>query len=243
VAENVIINVMKKKITNLYFNFAYIMIRFLLVLSLLLSLLFLFSGCKDNTLINRIKNNVVKIKVLSINGDTWEGSGIFIQDNLIITAGHIVDGAEIIDIIFENEDCYKARNWYLEDVAITDLGFIDVNTPQKEKQIKFIDGEVGETVWALGNPFGMYPSLTKGIISNLSVVDEDYFFGNKLLLYTDCPVNPGNSGCPLYNKKGIVGICVGGIFGANDVGFCIPAKICQLSLEKYLATKKLQEAK
>lgn len=232
---------MKKKIINLHFNFTCII--FIIWFLLLILFLFLFFSCKGHAPIDYIKNNVVKIKVLSKNGNTWEGSGVFIQDNLIITAGHVVNDAEIIDIILENKDCYKARNWYLEDVAITDLGFIDVNTPQEEKQIKFINGKIGETVWALGNPFGMYPSLTKGIISNLSVVDEDYFFGSKLLLYIDCPINPGNSGCPLFNKKGIVGICVGRIFGANDVGFCIPAEICRLSLEKYLATKKLQEAK
>jgi len=189
---------------------------------------------------NLIRSNTVKIKVLDQDGEERQGTGIFIRDNLIITAGHMVDGAEVVDIILPNGDCYKGRSWYQEDIKIIDLGFIDVNTPQVEKAIRFVEGRTGDTVWALGNPFGAYPSLTKGIISNMAFEDQEYYFGTKLLILTDCPLNPGNSGSPLFSPKGIVGICVGRIPCANDFSFCVPARICRLSLQKYLAIKALE---
>lgn len=205
----------------------------------------------SNNTFNTIKQQTVKIKVLAKQSDEyrsneWQGSGIFISDNLILTAGHIVKNAEVIDVILPNGDCFKARNWYLEDESQTDLGFIDVNTPQKEKIVQLVDVKVGEAVWALGNPFGFYPSLTKGIISRLNLKGlednalQDNYFGSKGLILTDCPLNPGNSGCPLFNNRGIVGICVGGFPGANNVSFCIPAKVCLLSLNKCYATKALE---
>lgn len=79
----------------------------------------------------------------------------------------------------------------------------------------------GDTVYALGAPYLLPQTFTKGIIS---AVDRNIYLSYiDGLLQTDCPTNPGNSGCPMLNSSGeVIGILEAGIFGANDLGFLIP---------------------
>jgi len=183
---------------------------------------------------------VVKLEVQGEYGYFWQGTGFFIEDDLIATAGHMVDGANEIWVIWSDGKRHKAVNWYQEDSSLTDAGFIYIRTLEKEPIIKFADAIVGETVRMIGNPFGYYPVLTEGIISAINI-DED-FFGEKNLLLTDCPSNPGNSGSPLFNKDNeVLGILVGGIYASDGTGFAVPAHICELSLAKYKAIVALWE--
>jgi serine protease Do len=186
-----------------------------------------------------IFDSVVKIEVVGADGD-WQGSGVFVEDNLILTAGHMVEGAELIDITLKSGEVVYGKSWYLEDPNLTDLGIIVVDTKNVEPTIKFSDAKIGESVDAIGNPFGYYPYVTRGIVSALNV-DED-FFGCKNLLMVDCPLNPGNSGCGLFNNRNeLIGIAVGGIPYSDGIGFVVPAKICEAVLEKYLAIRYLEE--
>jgi serine protease Do len=185
-----------------------------------------------------IFDSVVKIEVIGIDGK-WRGSGIFIRDNIILTAGHMVNGVELIDITLKSGEVVYGKSWYFEDPNLTDLGIIVVDTKNVEPTIKFSDAKIGESVDAIGNPFGYYPYVTRGIVSALSV-NED-FFGCKNLLMVDCPLNPGNSGCPIINfRDELVGIAVGGMSYSDGIGFVVPAKICEAVLEKYLAIQELE---
>jgi len=153
----------------------------------------------------------------------------------------MVEDANEIWVTWSDGKRHKAVSWYQENASLTDAGFIYIRTLKKEPVIKFANATVGETVRIWGNPFGYYPVLTEGVISALNV-DED-FFGEKNLLLTDCPSNPGNSGSPLLNKNNeVLGILVGGIYASDGMGFCTPAKICELSLAKYKAIQALLEA-
>ena len=182
---------------------------------------------------------VVKIKVESDYGK-WEGSGVFIADDLILTAGHIVEDANTIWIIWPDGRKRWTVDWYQETEA--DLGIIHVKTYEKEPTAKFNDAMVGETVKAIGYPYYYYPVLTQGIISAIDV--EDDHLGGKNVFITDCPLVPGNSGCPIFDtNNNILGICSWQISNKKSMSFCVPAKICQLVIGKYQAIKNLEGAK
>jgi len=130
-------------------------------------------------------------------------------------------------------------SWYKESEA--DLGLIYIRTLEKELVAKFDDAIVGETVWAIGNPYAYFPVMTRGIISAVNV--EDDFVKGKNVFITDCPLVPGNSGSPIFDgDNNILGICSWHIPNEEGMNFCIPAKICQLMLNKYLAIQELKEA-
>lgn len=191
--------------------------------------------------------NVVQIKVISTEIDwytgelaEWQGTGVFIKDDLILTAGHVVEDASSITVVLSNGEEYFGNNWYQEIEA--DLGIIVVYTPKKELGLTFDDAVVGETVWALGNPYGVFPVLTKGIVSAINMSDS--FSNTKSMLISDVAANSGNSGCPLVNQSGeIVGIFVWHYtFPATEgMNYFVRAEVCELMLNKYYAIKALEE--
>lgn len=183
---------------------------------------------------------VVKIEVESVYGRNWQGSGVFVNDDLILTAGHIVEDAKNIWITWSDGRRHKAVNWYEESEA--DLGIIYIRTIEKESKAKFDNAIVGEEVWALGSPFGVFPILTKGIISAISMPDD--YMHQKNMIITDCAVNPGNSGCPLFDKNGnILGICSWKYVYAQGMSYFVRAEICELILDKYHIIKIFNDAK
>ena len=97
----------------------------------------------------------------------------------------------------------------------------------------------------MGCPFGhiLRFTVTKGIVSGFER-DFDGFFGEKLLLQVDAQSWPGNSGGPVYNMNGqIIGILVGGYYGADGVGLCIPVDIISGILDIYEAERTVKELK
>lgn len=181
--------------------------------------------------------NVVKVKVVGteINWytgepDDWQGSGIFIRDDLILTAGHIVDDANSITVILQNGEEYFGSDWYKE--TSTDVGFIRVFTPEKEPKLRFVDATLGDESWIIGYPVGESIALTKGIVVSTNWLG---------FLFVDASSWPGNSGSPVLDEDGyIIGILVAGPYEWESMSLCIPSKIINLSLEKYLATKSLE---
>lgn len=191
--------------------------------------------------------NVVQIKCVGTEIDwytnelaEWQGTGVFIRDNLILTAGHIVDSISDANMLTIDGKEYKAESWYLETEA--DIGFIEVDTNDVESTLSFDDAKLGETVWAFGNSWGDGLFLTKGIISAINVPDT--FSYTKNMVVTDAAINPGNSGSPLFNEQGkIVGICSWGYNYAQGMSHFVEADIIELSLKKYFAIKALENAK
>ena len=217
-------------------------IRYGILGMLLISLM--FSGLWSNTSNDKPNTDAV-VKVMVRADDEYfgdkEGSAIFIDDNLLLTAGHIVDGASIISIQLQSGEIYIATGWYLEDVELLgDIGLIFVDTNDIEPRAKFDDAVLGEDVWAFGNPFGVFPVLTKGIISAINTPDD--YSGSKNMVITDCAINPGNSGCPLFDVDGnILGICSWGYHNSQGMSYFIRSEIIKLVLEKYELIMKIAE--
>lgn len=167
----------------------------------------------------------------------WQGSGVFIRDNLILTAGHIVDGISNADVFTINKVKYKAKSWYLETEA--DIGFIEVDTNDVENTLGFDDAKLGETVWVFGNPLGVFPVLAKGIISSINAPDS--YSDTKNMIITDAAANGGNSGCPIFDKWGnILGIYSWHYPGQEGMNYFVRAEVIEAILKKYDAIRALE---
>jgi S1-C subfamily serine protease len=127
---------------------------------------------------------------------------------------------------------YEVQHVYVvtpkQDVAL--LKIVPKTKGQKFKAVRFAKNDdllLGETVLALGNPFGLGESVSRGILSSKSRApareNEDLSMEN--WLQTDALINPGNSGGPLIDLRGeLIGINVAILQGAQGIGFAIPIK-------------------
>ncbi len=165
-----------------------------------------------------------------------QGSGfIFYQPDVIVTNSHVVHGASEIDIVFSDGSTQIGK--LLGEDLHSDLAAIRVeNIPGEAKPIQAGDMNavaVGQTVVAIGNPFGLGGTLTRGIVSALGrTIPALTSFSIPQAIQTDAPINPGNSGGPLLNLKGeLIGVNAQ-IETSNStsrsnsgVGFAIPVSI------------------
>ncbi len=134
------------------------------------------------------------------------GSGFIVSpDGYIVTAAHVVKGAQKIIVSLTNHQQYEAKLVGLStriDVALLKIDAKNLPTVQIGDSSKL---EVGQWVLAVGAPFGFENSVTQGVVSATSrpLPDDPYI----PFIQTDVPINPGNSGGPLFNMRGqVVGI-------------------------------------
>lgn len=175
----------------------------------------------------------------------WSGSGVIIDPGgLILTAAHAVDGADKFKITLpDGQEFWSEKSWHRSEIS--DVGFIkvDANDLPVSYLEKSSDSRKGEDVFVMGCPFGydLRFTVTKGIVSGLDR-SVDGYFGEKLLLQVDAQSWPGNSGGPVYNMRGqVIGILVGGYYGADGIGLCIPSDIISGILEIYNAEQAMKE--
>lgn len=170
----------------------------------------------------------------------WSGSAILIDEDTLLTAGHIVNGCLGINIRPDDESDYYAvaDGFYVYpfDAAIIHSKSKLTNTPiriGKSSNLK-----IGETVYIIGYPFGVSTDIvTKGTVSGKG---ERYggFFGDIDLITVDAPSWPGNSGGAVINDAGeLVGILVGSIRNYDSHSIVIP--IDSLNLKETLNETKL----
>jgi len=164
-----------------------------------------------------------------------EGSGFVIdQKGLILTNDHVVNGATSIQVSMNTGRKYKAvvkGSDPSHDVAILQL-VEPVQPPLGPDQVaKLGDSDkvrVGEWVLAIGSPFSLQKTVTKGIVSavgrHLSIQGRQYLN----LIQTDASINPGNSGGPLVNMKGeVIGINSAINPNGQGIGFAIPINLAR----------------
>lgn len=197
------------------------------------------------SLIKRVDLSVVYIEAYGeYDNYLWSGSGVIISsDGLILTAGHIVKGAITFRIVLSDGQKFWSNKSYLSDV--TDAGLIQVDAGKLLfSHLGNSDNlHKGEKVFIIGCPFGieLRNTITQGIISGLKR-DID-FFGKKLIIQSDSQSWPGNSGGPIYNMRGqVVGILIGGYWGADGISLIVPSNICKLVINIYEAEKELENA-
>ena len=155
------------------------------------------------------------------------GSGVVIHPSgYIVTNAHVVSQAADVHVTFADGHTELAR--IIAADADHDLAVLKIDPPRPLPCLplgRSDDIMVGETVVAIGNPFGFQHTVTAGIVSAL---DRELAFGNDLiyrgLIQTDASINPGNSGGPLLNVNAeLIGINTAIRGDAQNIGFAIPA--------------------
>jgi len=161
------------------------------------------------------------------------GSGvIFDPKGYILTNNHVIAGAEKIDATLASGDVLHGKlvgACVSDDIAIIKVNGENLPTAELGDSDKL---RVGQTVFAIGNPFGLAggPTVTKGVISAVkrSIRSERGLIED--LVQTDASINPGNSGGPLVDVEGrVVAINTALVPFAQGIGFAIPvnsAKRC-----------------
>jgi len=155
--------------------------------------------------------------VVTVLTDTGLGSGfMFDGDGHVITNKHVVDTSTTVEVDFSSG--YKAYGTVIGSDTDADVAVIKVDAPAEEIHPLSIGDSstlhVGQSVVAIGNPFGFNGTMTLGIISGLGRTQQAHadpsgggFFSNADIIQTDAAINPGNSGGPLFNLNGeVIGI-------------------------------------
>jgi len=154
------------------------------------------------------------------------GSGAIISPRgYIVTNAHVVDQADEIIVTLADESQHKAKLVSADPEA--DLAIIKIETDKPLKAIPLgtsSDLMIGETVIAVGNPFGYQHTVTTGVVSALErTLEPATGLKYEGLIQTDAPINPGNSGGPLLNIRGeMIGINSAIRADAQGLGFAIP---------------------
>jgi S1-C subfamily serine protease len=175
-----------------------------------------------------------------------QGSGIVLDTSgYILTNQHVVEGQKGVRVSFSNSDNVKAKVIGMD--ASTDLAVLKVDLPASALHpLPLGDSasvQVGDSVVAIGNPFGLDRTLTAGIISAVHrEISAPNKFAIRNALQTDAAINHGNSGGPLIDRNGaVIGINAqlpsnSEVNGNVGVGFAIPVNIAKTvipQLEQY----------
>jgi len=165
-----------------------------------------------------------------------QGSGFIIdKEGHILTNYHVIEGARQVEVTLHNKKKYPAE--IIGRDRLHDLAVIQIKAPNV---VPATLGDskglvVGQKVYAIGNPFGLSGTMTRGIISSLRPIrnPEGAFIDEAI--QTDAAINPGNSGGPLLNSRGeVIGInsmiATGGSNQSAGIGFAIPINTAKAAI-------------
>lgn len=169
-----------------------------------------------------------------------QGSGFILnKDGLILTNAHVLlNNSQRVEVKLSNKNTYKAqvmavdKNHDLALLKITAPNLVPATLSNSQDLI------VGQRVYAIGNPFGLQGTMTRGIISAIRSIREPQGNAIEDAIQTDAAVNPGNSGGPLLNSRGeVIGITTlianNGADQSSGIGFAIPINTAKAVLDDF----------
>lgn len=167
------------------------------------------------------------------------GSGAIINENgVIVTNAHVVEKASKIYVALPEERQEREASLLGID-AVTDLAVIQLTSETALPSLDLSDEDdllLGETVIAIGNPFGLENSVTTGVVSSPRRRLPDGDGGVSVFIQTDALINPGNSGGPLLDINGrLIGINTAIAQQAQGIGFAIPARVVRRVVEDLIS--------
>lgn len=169
--------------------------------------------------------------VVVINPKGATGSGFFVEPNLILTNYHVIEGAEFAEI--KLKDGREIYGKVVKTDPGRDLALVRVSDAGKPVRFSAEPLAVGQQVEAIGHPAGLRFSLTRGVVSAVRRLRSPEV-GEVLMIQTDAPISPGNSGGPLYSGNQVVGINTmkRTTKGAEGLGFAVHASEAQRFLSQ-----------
>jgi putative serine protease PepD len=206
------------------------------------------TGLTATQIYQRDSTGVVAIKAITAEGED-EGTGIVLNEKgLILTNDHVIKGATSLAVDASGSSKKTASAKIVGEEANQDLALIEVDPSGFElKPLTLASSssvQVGDTVYAIGTPYGLEETFTKGIVSalNREIAAPD---GSKITgaLQTDAALNPGNSGGPLVDEQGhVIGVnsqiasdaaqTEGSQPGSTGVGFAISSNTVAAVVKK-----------
>jgi serine protease Do len=172
------------------------------------------------------------------------GSGVIVSpEGLILTNAHVVKDADEIKVTVSDKRSYDAKVVGIDvesDIAVVKIDATGLPIATLGDSGKL---QVGEIVFAIGNPFGLNRTVTSGIVSatgrtNVGIIDYEDF------IQTDAAINPGNSGGPLVNIDGeVIGIntaIASRSGGYQGIGFAIPSSSAKLIMDDLVKEGKVK---
>src|SRR5215831_6949131 len=174
-----------------------------------------------------------------------QGSGFVIdKDGHILTNYHVVAEARQVKVTLHNRKSYTAT--IVGTDPAHDLAVIQIKAPDLVPAVlgDSKNLQVGQKVYAIGNPFGLSGTLTRGIVSSIRSVQEPDGMTIDEAIQTDAAINPGNSGGPLLNWRGeVIGIntMIASSVGQNaGIGFAIPINTAKAVLNDLLTLGRVR---
>jgi S1-C subfamily serine protease len=165
-----------------------------------------------------------------------QGSGFIIdKEGHILTNFHVVGNATQVEVTLHNKKTYKAQ--VIGRDREHDLAVVKIDAPGVVPAVlgDSKNLQVGQKTFAIGNPFGLAGTMTRGIISSLRPIRSPEGSYIEEAIQTDAAINPGNSGGPLLNSHGeVIGInsliATGGSNQSAGIGFAIPINVAKAVL-------------
>jgi S1-C subfamily serine protease len=168
-----------------------------------------------------------------------QGSGFILdKQGHILTNNHVIDNAQRVEVTLSDKHKYKATVVGVDKGH--DLALLLISAPnlQPATLAESQSLTVGQRVYAIGNPFGLSGTMTRGIISAIRSIRGPNNNPIEDAIQTDAAVNPGNSGGPLLNSRGeVIGITTlianNGADQSSGIGFAIPINTAKAVLEDF----------
>ena len=189
---------------------------------------------KLSNVIERVRPSVVLIQAWNKSGAKCIGSGMVLENGLILTARHVIADANNVCVRFEDGSKIRSSEFFV--VKTIDAGLIIIKDFDGGYPKDFVSRlcfpNIGDTVFAIGSPFGKQNSVTVGIFS---AYDRD--IKGERLHQLDINGAPGMSGCPVFNRYGSV---IGMITRGNSHGmiFIVPSETCKFMVAVYENVEK-----
>ena len=174
-----------------------------------------------------------------------QGSGFVIdRDGHILTNYHVIENARQIEVTMHNRKKYKAT--IVGTDPAHDLAVIKITAPDLVPAVlgDSRNLQVGQKVYAIGNPFGLAGTMTRGIVSSIRPVREPNGATIDDAIQTDAAINPGNSGGPMMNWHGeVIGIntmILSSVGQNSGVGFAIPINTAKAVLNDLMTLGRVR---
>jgi serine protease Do len=176
---------------------------------------------------------IYKSAVIQIATPNATGTGFYLKTpQIIVTNNHVVEGNA--EVIIEGRGLPRQMSRVLYTDARFDLAFLEISNAENFENLAAIslgDSEKlheGDSVIAVGHPFGLQYSFTKGIVSTKNITNNIEYVQH------DAALNPGNSGGPLLDAQGfVVGVNTFIYKQGNCIGFSLPARYLQETIDKF----------